>query len=406
MLDISHIRSQFPILQQSVNGTPIVYLDNAATTHNPQAVIDASTRYYTELNSNIHRGVHYLSRAATEAHEAARTTIAKHLNAAHDHEVIFTSGTTDGINLVANCLSRSGKVQAGDRILISGLEHHSNIVPWQFLCQDTGAELDIIPITDSGEWDLTALDSLITERTKVVAVSHISNALGTINPIEQVIKKAKSVGAITLIDGAQSAAHCPINVQTLGADFYAFSGHKCYSTTGTGILWGREDILNELPPYRGGGEMIKRVTFENTTFNELPFKFEAGTPNIEGGIALAAAFDWINATGLDAITAHEDHLLKIATDEISQIDNINIYGTSANKAAVLSFNIDGIHHYDLGTLMDQMGVAVRTGHHCCQPLMQRFGITGTVRASFAAYNSEQEVEALIKAIKKSAMMLG
>ncbi len=405
MLDISHIRSQFPILNQKVNGTSIVYLDNAATTHNPQVVIDASSRYYTELNSNIHRGVHFLSRVATEAHEAARKTIAKHFNATHDHEIIFTSGTTDGINLVANCIGRSGKIQAGDRILISGLEHHSNIVPWQFLCQDTGAELDIIPITDSGEWDLTELDSLITARTKVVAISHISNALGTINPIDKVIAKAKSVGAITLIDGAQSSVHCAIDVQAMGADFYVFSGHKCYSTTGTGILWGREEILNELPPYRGGGEMIKRVTFENTIFNELPFKYEAGTPNIEGGIALAAAFDWINELGLDTITSHEDRLLKIATEQIQEIENVKIYGTSANKSAVLSFNLEGVHHYDLGALMDQMGVAVRTGHHCCQPLMQRFGITGTVRASFAVYNNEEDVDSLIKAIKRSAMML-
>ena len=404
-LDIPNIRSQFPILSQKINGSPLVYLDNAATTQNPQAVIYASTRYYSEINSNIHRGVHFLSREATTAHEAARETIASHLNARHSHEVIFTSGTTESINLVATTLTFSGKIKAGDRILISGLEHHSNIVPWQLLCEHTGAELDVIPITDSGEWDLTDIDSLLTENTKLVALSHVSNALGTINPIEKIIAKAKALGAMTLIDGAQSAAHISIDVQALGADFYVFSGHKCYAPTGIGVLWGREEILNSLPPYKGGGEMIKKVTFEKSTYNELPFKFEAGTPNIEGAIALAAAFDWMNKYGIEKLAAHENNLLERATSAISEIEGIHIYGTSAHKAAVLSFNIKGIHHYDLGTLMDQMGVAVRTGHHCCQPLMAHFGITGTVRASFAAYNTAAEVDALISAIKKSAMML-
>jgi len=347
---IQAIRAQFPILEQEVNGTRITYLDNAATTHNPQVVIDTSQKYYTEINSNIHRGAHYLSREATAAHEAARDTIAQHLNAAHSHEIIFTSGTTDSINLVSTTLSLSGNIKPGDRILISELEHHSNIVPWQLLCEQTGAELDIIPITDSGEWDLNNLNQLLTSKTKVVAISHISNALGTINPIEIVIPKAKELGALVLLDGAQSSAHMQIDVQALGCDFYAFSGHKCYAPTGIGILWGREDILNSLPPYKGGGEMIKQVTFEKTTYNELPFKFEAGTPNIEGAISLAAAFDWINEIGLDKIAAHEDDLLKLATSAIREIPGITIYGTAEHKSAVLSFNVDGIHHYDLGTL--------------------------------------------------------
>ncbi|MFT5632659.1 MAG: cysteine desulfurase/selenocysteine lyase [Rubritalea sp.] len=405
ILNIQEIRSQFPVLSQKVNGSALVYLDNAATTHNPQAVIDASAKYYSEINSNIHRGVHFLSREATEAHEAARDSIAKHFNAAHSHEIIFTSGTTDGINLVASTLTFSGKINAGDRILISAMEHHSNIVPWQMLCQHTGAELDILPITDAGEWELAELDTLLTERTKIVAVNHISNALGTINPIDIIISKAKQVGALTLIDGAQSAAYMEVDVQALGCDFYVFSGHKCYGPTGIGVLWGDEKILNELPPYRGGGEMIKQVTFEKTTYNELPFKYEAGTPNIEGAIVLAAAFDWIDKIGLGAIGVHEDHLLDLATEAIKEIDGVKIYGTAEKKSAVLSFNIAGIHHYDLGTLMDQMGVAVRTGHHCCQPLMARYGIQGTVRASFAVYNTEEDVASLISAIKKSKMML-
>ncbi len=401
----SDIRAQFPILHQEINGRPLVYLDNAATVQKPQCVLDVSQRYYSEVNANIHRGVHYLSRKATDAHEAARTSIAKYLNAPHEHEVIFTSGTTDGINLVADTLSLSGKITTGDRILISGLEHHSNIVPWQMLCQRTGATLDVIPVTDSGEWDLSDIDTLLTEKTKLVAVNQVSNALGTINPIDILIAKAKKVGAWTLIDGAQSAPHMAVDVQAIGCDFFVFSGHKTYAPTGIGILWGRTELLEMLPPWRGGGEMIKLVTFEKTTYNELPFKYEAGTPNIEGGIALAAALDWMQDIGLDTIAAHEDKLLKFATEAISEIDGIKIYGTAPNKASVLSFGIEGIHHFDLGTLMDQMGVGVRTGHHCCQPLMQRFGITGTTRASFAIYNTEQEVEALITSVNKASMML-
>jgi len=402
---IQAIRDQFPILSQEVNGKPITYLDNAATTHNPQAVIDASTRYYTKMNSNIHRGAHHLSREATAAHEAARDTIAKHFNAAHSHEIIFTSGTTDSINLVSTAISLSGNIKTGDRILISELEHHSNIVPWQMLCEQTGAVLDIIPVTDNGEWNLDGIDQLLNERTKIVAISHISNALGTINPIEKVIPRAKNVGALVLVDGAQSSAHMKVDVQSLGCDFYVFSGHKCYAPTGIGVLWGREEILNQLPPYKGGGEMIKQVTFEKTTYNELPFKYEAGTPNIEGAIALATAFDWMNEIGLDNMAAHEDHLLELATTAIKEIPGIKIYGIAEKKSAVLSFNVEGIHHYDVGTLIDQMGVAVRTGHHCCQPLMARYSIQGTIRASFAIYNTEQDVKNFITALKKACMML-
>lgn len=399
------IRSQFPILNQTINGKPLVYFDNAATSQKPLAVLDAARAYYTELNSNVHRGVHYLSRKATDAHEHAREVVAAHFNAPHVHELIFTSGTTDGINLVADTLALSGRISKGDRILISGLEHHSNIVPWQMLCQQTGAELDIIPITDSGEWNLSNIDSLITEKTKVAALSHVSNALGTINPVELVIPKAKAAGALVLLDGAQSAPHMKVDVQALGCDFYVFSGHKTYAPTGIGALWGKEEILNSLPPWRGGGEMIKEVTFEKTTYNDLPFKYEAGTPNIEGAISLAAALKWMDEVGLDTIASHEHELLVQATAAIQEIEGIKIYGTSPHKAGVLSFGIEGIHHYDLGTLIDNMGIAVRTGHHCCQPLMARFGITGTTRASFAIYNTAEEVDMFIAALQKASMML-
>ncbi|WP_018971100.1 aminotransferase class V-fold PLP-dependent enzyme [Rubritalea marina] len=399
------IRSQFPILHQQINQRPLVYLDNAATVQKPLAVLEASETYYKEVNANIHRGVHYLSRKATDAHEQARDRIARYLNAPASHEVIFTSGTTDSINLVAATLADSGKIQQGDRILISTLEHHSNIVPWQMLCKKTGAQLDIIPINDAGEWDLSEIDSLLTERTKLVAVNHVSNALGTINPIHALITKAKALGALTLIDGAQSAPHMAIDVQALGCDFYTFSGHKTYAPTGIGILWGRSEVLEMLPPWRGGGEMIKEVTFEHTTYNDLPFKYEAGTPNIEGGIALAAALDWMDQLGLDTIAQHEDSLLQQATQALLDIDGLRLYGTATNKASVVSFAIEGVHHYDLGTLIDQMGVGVRTGHHCCQPLMQRFGITGTTRASFAVYNTSEEIELLVNAVKKASMML-
>ena len=403
--DPHHIRKDFPILNQEINGKPLVYLDNAATCQTPQQVIDVSSHYYQQINSNIHRGAHKLAREATLAHEQARTTISKHLNTKHEHEVIFTSGTTDSINLVSNTLSLSGKIGHGDNVIISGLEHHSNIVPWQMLCERTGAELKVIPVLDNGTIDMDSFHTLIDGHTKLVAVSHVSNALGTINPVETIIASAKEHGSLVLLDGAQAAPHMSIDVQRLDCDFYAFSGHKTYGPTGIGVLYGKEDILTELPPWRGGGEMIKEVSFEHTTYNDLPFKYEAGTPDIEGAIALAAAIDYMNGLGMENIAAHEKALQERATKTLLEIDGIRLFGTAENKAAVVSFLIGDIHHYDLGMLMDQMGVALRTGHHCCQPLMARFGITGTARASFAAYNTEEDVDAFIQAVKKAASML-
>ena len=405
IFDPQIIRADFPVLDQEINGRPLVYLDNAATSQTPRQVIEASADYYNRINSNIHRGAHKLARDATLAHEAARGTISRHLNSRHEHEIIFTSGTTDAINLVSNTLSLSGKIGHGDSVIISGLEHHSNIVPWQMLCERTGAELKIIPVLEDGTLDMNGYRALLDENVKLVAVGHVSNALGTINPVEAIITMAKSFGALVLLDGAQAAPHMEIDVQKLGCDFYAFSGHKTYGPTGIGVLYGREEILDALPPWRGGGEMIKEVTFEHTTYNDLPFKYEAGTPDIEGAIALAAAIDYMNGLGMDNIASHEHTLQQRATAALEEIDGIRLFGTAPEKAAVVSFLIGNIHHYDLGTLMDQMGVALRTGHHCCQPLMKRFGITGTTRASFAIYNTEEEVDIFIAAVKKAAMML-
>ncbi len=405
LLDTAEIRKEFPILQSQIKGRPLVYLDNAATSHTPRTVLEASRKYYETQNSNIHRGVHYLSRIATEAHEEARRSIASYLNAPHVDEVIFTSGTTDSINLVAGILEKGKVIEAGDSILISEMEHHSNIVPWQMLCESTGATLRILPITDAGEYDLTSIDKLLDSTTKLVALNHVSNALGTINPVETLIGKARAHSALVLIDGAQSAPHMEVDLQKLDCDFYTFSGHKTYAPTGIGILWGKKDILNELPPWKGGGEMIKEVSFTGTTYNELPFKYEAGTPNIEGAIALARALEWMLQIGVDNIAKHESTLLDLATAGLQEIEGVTIYGTSENKAGVVSFLIEGIHHFDLGTLIDQMGIAVRTGHHCCQPLMARFGITGTARASFAAYNTSEEIERFLQAVKKAKMML-
>ncbi|MEO5915619.1 MAG: cysteine desulfurase [Luteolibacter sp.] len=396
--------AEFPILDQMIQGRPLVYLDNAATTQKPMAVLLASRHYYEAINSNIHRGTHHLARLATEKFEKARQTVADHLNAATSDEVIFTAGTTDGINLVANILSLSGRIQPGDEILISTLEHHSNIVPWQMLCERTGAILKIIPCDETGTLDQTAFLSLLNERTKILSVTWISNSFGTVNPIAEMTKAAKSVGALVMIDAAQATAHMRIDVQALGIDFLALSGHKVYAPTGIGVLWGRADVLNSLPPWRGGGEMIKEVTFEKTTYNELPFKYEAGTPNIEGAIALAAALDFVNGIGLAAIQKHEREIIRSAAEALFDIPGIRFYGPD-DRAGALSFNVEGVHHYDLGTLLDQMGVAVRTGHHCCQPLMARFGITGTVRASFALYNSQSDVEALATATRKAVGML-
>lgn len=403
-LDVQQIRSQFPILEQLVHGKPLVYFDNAATTQKPLSVLEASHAYYTGYNSNIHRGVHHLSQRATTEHEAARVTIAQHLNAARPEEIIFTSGTTDSINIVASALGSSQLFTEGDEILISGLEHHSNTVPWQMLCEQVGAQLKVIPVLDDGNIDLYAYEQLLNARTKLVAVNHISNAFGTVNNVSSICEKARAQGALTLIDGAQSIPHLKIDLQALGCDFYAFSGHKVYAPTGVGILYGRHDLLCELPPARGGGEMIKEVTFEKTTYNDPPFKFEAGTPNIEGGIALAAGLDFVNKLGIENITQHEDTLIKRAAEVVYSHGGATLYGPE-NRAGALSFNFEGIHHYDLGTLLDQMGFALRTGHHCCQPLMARFEMTGTLRASFAAYNTLDEMDQFDEALTKALRML-
>ena len=404
MFDHETLLLDFPILDHIIQGRPLVYLDNAATTQKPLAVLLASRHYYEAINSNIHRGTHHLARLATETFENARQTIADQLNAATSDEIIFTSGTTDGINLVANVLGLSGRIGKGDEVLISTLEHHSNIVPWQMLCERTGATLKVIPCHDDGTLDQDAFASLLSERTKILSLTWVSNSFGTVNPIAEMTAAAKKAGALVMIDAAQATAHLAIDVEALGADFLALSGHKVYAPTGIGVLWGRAEILNSLPPWRGGGEMIKEVTFEKTTYNELPFKYEAGTPNIEGAIALAAALDYVNDIGLHAIHLHEEKLIRSAAEALSTIPGIRFFGP-ADRSGALSFTVEGVHHYDLGTLMDQMGVAVRTGHHCCQPLMARFGITGTVRASFALYNTQDDVEALAQATEKAVSML-
>lgn len=396
------IRDQFPILATQVHGKPLIYLDNAATVQKPLAVLDCSRDYYEHTNANIHRGTHHLSQQATAAHEAARETIARHLNAASPDEIIFTSGTTDGINLVANILT--GSVSTGDEILISALEHHSNIVPWQMLAQRTGAQLKVIPVLDDGTLDFASFEALLSERTKLLALTHVSNAFGTPVPVESYIAAARRQGALILIDAAQSVAHKAIDLQAMTPDFLVFSGHKIYAPTGIGVLYARTASIDTLPPWRGGGEMIKEVTYESSTYNDLPFRYEAGTPNIEGAIALAKAFDWLHALDLASVAAHEEKLIAQAAAALQEVPGLHFYGPP-NRQGSLSFNIKGVHHYDLGTLIDQMGVAVRTGHHCCQPLMGRFQTTGTVRASFAAYNTGEEVELCAKAIKQAALML-
>lgn len=404
MLDINKVRADFPILEQTVNGRPLVYFDNAATSQKPQLVIDAIAKYYTEINSNIHRGVHALSQLATDAYEASRKKIQKHLNAKHAHEVLFTAGTTHGINLVAHGFTQF--VKPGDEVMVSALEHHSNIVPWQMLCERTGAKLTVIPMNESGELVMEEFDRLLTDKTKIVAVNHISNALGTVNPIKYIIHKAHAVGAAVLIDGAQAAPHLRPDVQELDCDFYTFSGHKACGPTGTGVLYGKEEWLNKLPPYQGGGEMIKDVTFEKTTYAELPHKFEAGTPNIAGGIVLGVAIDYLNSIGLDNIAAYEQELLEYSTENLLEIPGLKIIGTAEHKTSVISFMIDGLHPYDVGAILDKMGIAVRTGNHCTQPVMQFFGIPGTIRASFAFYNTREEIDALVAGLKKAQMMLG
>jgi len=401
--DIQKIRSDFPILSLQINGKPLVYFDNGATAQKPQIVIDAETKYYQEINANIHRGVHHLSQVATDAYEKSRETIQNHINAKHSHEVLFTSGTTFGINLVANGFAQM--LQPGDEVIVSHLEHHSNIVPWQFACERSGAVLKVIPMLADGSLDTDAYLNLLNERTKVVAVNHISNALGTINPIEWMIEKAHEYNAAVLIDGAQATPHLKPDVQKLDCDFYVFSGHKVCGPTGTGILYGKEKWLNLLPPYQGGGEMIKEVTFEKTTYACLPHKFEAGTPNIAGGIVLGVAIDYLNKIGFENIAAYEHELLNYATEELSKLEGIEFYGTAKEKTSVISFNFKGLHPYDVGAIIDKMGIAVRTGHHCAQPIMKFYNIPGTIRASFAFYNTKEEIDAMIGALKKAQMML-
>ena len=403
-MDIEQIRADFPILHQQVNGKPLVYLDNGATTQKPQVVIDALANYYSTTNSNVHRGAHTLSDQATQMFEDARITMQKFLNAEKSEEIIWTRGTTESINLVAQTWVRSN-VKAGDEIIISGMEHHSNIVPWQMVCEQTGAILKVIPVLDDGSLDYDGYLKLLSDKTKFVAVVHVSNALGTLNPVEDIIREAHKVGAKTLIDGAQAVAHWDIDVQALDCDFYAFSGHKLFGPTGLGVLYGKEALLNAMPPYQGGGEMILHVSFEKTTYNVLPYKFEAGTPNIAGAIAMAAAVDYLNSLDRVALAKHEDALLARANELAAQTDGIRLIGTSNKKASVFSFLIEGTHPHDVGTLLDQQGIAVRTGHHCAMPVMEQFDIPGTVRASFTFYNTLEEVDALFKAIEKVKMFL-
>lgn len=405
MLDIQSIRAEFPILTQKVNGKPLVYFDNAATSQKPRVVIDAIASYYEEINANIHRGVHKLSQLATDAYEVSRIKIQNHINAKHNYEVLFTSGTTHGINLVSNGFA--SLLKEGDEVMVSALEHHSNIVPWQMLCERTGAKLTVIPMDENGELIFSEFERLLSERTKIIAVNHISNALGTINPIKKIIEKAHQFETAVLIDGAQATPHVKPDVQDLDCDFYVFSGHKICGPTGTGILYGKEEWLNKLPPYQGGGEMIKEVTFEKTTYADLPHKFEAGTPNIAGGIVLGTAIDYLNEVGFENIAAYEHELLEYGTKRLLEIEGLKIYGPKSleNKTSVISFNVGNIHPYDIGTIVDKMGIAVRTGHHCAQPIMNFFNIPGTIRASFSFYNTKEEIDALVAAVKKAVTML-
>jgi len=403
MLDVNKIRADFPILSRKVNGQPLVYFDNAATSQTPTQVIEVITDYYTRLNSNIHRGVHKLSQEATEAYEAARKTIQQHFNAAHAQEIILTAGTTESINLIAS--GYTSLLKTDDELLISALEHHSNIVPWQMLCERTGAQLKVIPMTERGTLDMDAFDTLLNSKTALVFVNHVSNALGTVNPIEQIISKAHAVGAEVLIDGAQACPHIKPNVQELDADYYVTSAHKLCGPTGVGMLYGKGELLNKLPPYQGGGEMIATVTFEKTTYADLPHKFEAGTPNIAGGIAFGAALDYMNSIDFKEIAAYEDELLNHATTALKQIPGVKIYGEASKETAVISFNVEGIHPYDIGSILDQMGIAVRTGHHCAQPIMDYYQIPGTVRASFSFYNTKEEIDRMVEGLKKAISML-
>lgn len=403
-LDIKTIREDFPILKREVNGKPLVYLDNGATTQKPKAVIDAIINYYTDMNSNVHRGVHYLSQISTDAFEITRRKVQEFINAKHDYEIIITKGTTDSINLVASCYGQKF-ISNGDEIIISAMEHHSNIVPWQMICEAKGAILKVIPMTEQGELDMEAYKSLLNPKTKIVAVNYVSNALGTINPVKKIIDLAHEQNIPVLIDAAQAVQHIKIDVQELDVDFLVFSGHKMYGPTGVGVLYGKEYWLNKMPPYQGGGDMIKDVTFEKTTYNELPFKFEAGTPNIEAGITLNAAIDYINKLGIENIKKYEDDLLQYATEKLQEIKGLRIIGTAKEKSSVISFIVEGTHPYDIGVLLDKMGIAVRTGHHCAQPVMEQFQIPGTVRASLAVYNTKEEIDTLLAGLNRAIAML-
>ncbi len=402
---VESCRFHFPLLRREINGKPLVYLDNAATSQKPQVVIDAIMRYYHEENSNIHRGVHYLSEKATQSYEAARVKVQKFINASSTQEIIFVRGTTEGINLVAASYGRRN-VNEGDEVVISALEHHSNIVPWQILCEEKKAKLRVILMNDAGELLLDEYEKLLNERTRIVAIAHISNALGTINPVKRMIETAHKQGIPVLIDGAQAVPHMRVDVQSLDCDFYTFSSHKMFGPTGVGVLYGKKELLEKMPPYQGGGDMIKSVTFEKTIYNDLPYRFEAGTPNIAGGIGLGAAIDYMNGMDLAAVAAYEHELLEYGTKKLSEVPGLKIIGTAKEKASVISFVLEGIHPHDIGTILDYEGIAIRTGHHCAQPVMQRYGIPATARVSFAFYNTKDEVDVLVKAIKKVKEVLG
>jgi cysteine desulfurase/selenocysteine lyase len=404
-LDVAALRSDFPILAERVNGKPLVYLDNAATTQKPASVIDALDAYYRHDNANVHRGVHTLSQRATDDYEAARARIARFIGGVATEEVIYTSGTTGGLNLVAQSYGRN-VLRPGDDVVISGLEHHSNIVPWQLVCAQTGASLKVVPVNDAGEVEMDAYERLLGPRTKIVAFTHVSNALGTITPIERVIRLAHDAGAIVVVDGAQAIAHVGVDVRALDCDFYAFSGHKIFGPTGIGALYGKAAILDAMPPYQGGGDMIRSVTFEKTEYNDLPYKFEAGTPNIAGAIGFGAAIGYVERVGIGAIAAYEDALLDYATRRVETIPGLRIVGTAPHKAAIVSFTLEGVHAHDVGTILDNEGIAVRAGHHCAMPVMERFGISGTARASFALYNTFDEIDALASGIERVQRMFG
>lgn len=401
--DINKIRADFPILEKEIYGKPLVYLDNAATTQKPLCVVNKISENYLNNNANIHRGVHFLSQVATEAHEAARENVRKFINAQHAREIIFTRGTTEAINLVASSFGRS-QCKEGDEIIVSHMEHHSNIVPWQLLQAEKGIVLKVIPFDENGELQLDKLDELITEKTKLISIAHVSNTLGTVNPVADIIKKAHSHNIPVMVDGAQSVPHMPVDVQALDADFYVFSGHKIYGPTGIGVLYGKEAWLDRIPPYQGGGEMIQKVTFEKTTFNELPFKFEAGTPDYIGSTALAEALNYVSAIGMDNIAAHEQELVRYTLEKLGEVENIRFIGNAKHRSGLVSFLVGNIHPYDLGSIIDKLGIAVRTGHHCAEPVMAAFGIEGTVRASFGIYNTKEEIDTLVAGVQRAAKM--